>query len=120
MLVPGGARAENVAHSGLVLGPDQAAGRTDAARLTLRPARTLAFLRSRQAEDGAFVNVRGTLDPSSAAARLYNTTQALVALHALGATPWRDPVPVLAALLEGDYKALPPYTTSFFPLAYRC
>jgi hypothetical protein len=83
-------------------------------------AETGALLQSRQGDDGAFVNRRGTLDPASAAGRLYNTTQGVVALHALGAKPRRDPLPVLAAILEQDYKTLPPYTTSFFPLAYRC
>jgi geranylgeranyl transferase type-2 subunit beta len=84
------------------------------------PAETVVFLQARQAADGAFVNVAGTLDPSSAAARLYNTTQAVVALHALGTKPKRDPLPVLESVLDADYKSLPPYTTSFFPLAYRC
>jgi geranylgeranyl transferase type-2 subunit beta len=83
-------------------------------------AETLSFLHSRQGEDGAFVNVRGTLDPKSAAARLYNTTQGVVALHALGARRRRDPLPVLEAILAADYKTLPPYSSSFFPLAYRC
>src|SRR2546421_3333205 len=46
--------------------------------------RTRDFLLSRQQKDGAFVNVSGTADPRSAQARVYNTTQGLVALHALG------------------------------------
>jgi geranylgeranyl transferase type-2 subunit beta len=83
------------------------------------PAQTVAFLKSRQRADGAFVNARGTLDPDSPAARLYNTTQGIVALHALGARPEHDPMPVLSSVLEGDIRDLPPYTTSFFPLAYR-
>src|SRR5262249_36423447 len=65
-------------------------------------------------------NRQGTLDPQSSAARLYNTTQGLVALHALGLRPRHDPLPVFAKILEADYKTLPPYTTSFFPLAYQC
>jgi geranylgeranyl transferase type-2 subunit beta len=81
--------------------------------------RTRELLLSRQQPDGAFVNVRGTYDPQSPPARLYNTTQALVALHALGARPRHDPLPVFAAIMQGDYKDLPPYSTSFFPLAYR-
>ena len=40
------------------------------------------------------------------------------ALRALGAKPKHDPLPVFAAVLVEDYKKLPPYTTSFFPLAY--
>jgi geranylgeranyl transferase type-2 subunit beta len=81
-------------------------------------AKTSAWLLGRQKKDGAFVNQRGTLDPGSAGARLYNTTQGLVALHALDVKPKHDPRPVFAQILEGDYKSLPPYTTSFFPLAY--
>jgi geranylgeranyl transferase type-2 subunit beta len=79
---------------------------------------TVQFLLSRQQADGAFVNARGTADPKASQARLYNTTQGLVALHALGVRPRHDPRPVLAEILKGDYKKFPPYTTSFFPLAY--
>lgn len=79
---------------------------------------TLAFLRGRQRPDGAFVNVAGTVDPKSAAGRAYNTTMAVMALHALGAKPKYDPLPVFDVVLEADYKTLPPYMTSFFPLAY--
>jgi geranylgeranyl transferase type-2 subunit beta len=81
--------------------------------------RTLELLLSRQQDDGAFVNVGGSADPKSPQARLYNTTQALVALHALGAKPKHDPLPILAAILKEDYKKFPLYTTSFFPLAYQ-
>lgn len=65
------------------------------------------------------MNVGGSADPKSSQARLYNTTQALVALHALGAKPKHDPLPILAAILKEDYKKFPLYTTSFFPLAYQ-
>jgi prenyltransferase beta subunit len=81
--------------------------------------RTLEFLLSRQKADGAFVNGAGTMDPDSAQARLYNTTQSLVALHALGAKPKHDPLPVFAEIMKGDYKTLPAYSSSFFPLAYQ-
>ncbi|HWG43248.1 MAG TPA: prenyltransferase/squalene oxidase repeat-containing protein [Gemmataceae bacterium] len=81
--------------------------------------KTRAFLLSRQRKDGAFVNVKGTVDPQSPQARVYNTTQGLVALHALGTRPRHDPLPIFAAVLEGDYKKLPAYSTSFFPLAYE-
>src|SRR6266849_8286981 len=80
--------------------------------------KTIQFLLSRQQEDGAFVNVQGTADPKSSQARLYNTTQGIVALHALDKKPRHNPIPVLAAVLQEDYKKLPLYTTSFFPLAY--
>jgi Prenyltransferase and squalene oxidase repeat len=79
----------------------------------------IAFLKGRQDEDGAFLNVAGTNDPKSPSARIYNTTQALVALHALGARPKYDPLPIFEQVMKADYKDLPPYSTSFFPLAYR-
>jgi len=82
--------------------------------------KTIAFLQSRQHEDGAFFNVGGTADPRSPLARLYNTTQGLVALNALGAKPRYSPLPVFDAILNmDDYKDFPGYATSFFPLAYR-
>jgi hypothetical protein len=83
-------------------------------------AKTRGFLLSRQKDDGAFFNVKGTADPKAAQARLYNTTQGIVALHALGAKPRHDPLPVLETILQrGDFKKFPAYTTSFFPLAYE-
>jgi prenyltransferase beta subunit len=81
-------------------------------------AKTRAWLLARQREDGAFVNVKGTVDPTSAPGRVYNTTMALMALHALGAKPKRDPLPVFDQVLVKDYKELPAYSSSFFPLAY--
>jgi geranylgeranyl transferase type-2 subunit beta len=81
-------------------------------------AKTREFLLGRQQADGAFRNERGTADPRSAQARVYNTTQGVVALHALGTKPKHDPLPVFAGVLEADYKTLAAYTTSFFPLAY--
>lgn len=81
--------------------------------------KSLELLLSRQQNDGAFVNVGGAADPKASQARLYNTTQALVALHALGAKPKHDPLPVLKAILQDDYKKFPLYTTSFFPLAFQ-
>ena len=80
--------------------------------------KTKEFLRWRQRKDGSFFNVAGTVDPDSADAHAYNTTQGLVALRALGVRPRYDPLPVFAAVLKEDYKKLPAYTTSFFPLAY--
>jgi geranylgeranyl transferase type-2 subunit beta len=80
--------------------------------------KTRAFLLARQKEDGAFVNVLGTVDPKSAAGRAYNTTMAVMALHALGTKPRHDPLPVFDVVLKADYKELPLYMTSFFPLAY--
>jgi geranylgeranyl transferase type-2 subunit beta len=83
-------------------------------------AKTTEFLLSRQKENGTFFNVAGTVDPDSPEGRTYNTTQGLVALHALGVKPRFNPLPVFEALLKEDYKTLPPYSTSFFPLAYLC
>ena len=81
--------------------------------------KTRDFLLGRQREDGAFVNLKGTMDPKSPLARVYNTTQGTVALRALGAKPRRDPLPVFTAVMRAVYKELPPYSTSFFPLAFR-
>jgi geranylgeranyl transferase type-2 subunit beta len=81
-------------------------------------AKTRDFLLARQQVDGAFVNVAGTFDPKSALARVYNTTQGVAALRALGVKPRYDALPVFTAVMKGDYKDLPPYSTSFFPLAY--
>jgi hypothetical protein len=80
--------------------------------------KTRSFLLSRQLPDGAFVNEGGTVDPKSAAGRAYNTTMAVMALRALGTKPRYDPLPVFAVVLKTDYKSLPLYMTSFFPLAY--
>jgi hypothetical protein len=43
---------------------------------------------------------------------------ALMALRALGTRPRHDPLPVFDLVLKADYKDLPAYMTSFFPLAY--
>jgi geranylgeranyl transferase type-2 subunit beta len=79
---------------------------------------TRKFLLARQKDDGAFVNVAGTVDPKSAAGRAYNTTMGVMALRALGTKPRYDPLPVFDVVLRADYKDLPLYMTSFFPLAY--
>jgi len=79
---------------------------------------TRRFLLSRQQTNGDFFNVAGTVDPKSAEGRVYNTTQGIVALHALGAKPRFDPLGVFEEILKKDYKTLPAFSTSFFPLAY--
>ncbi len=81
--------------------------------------KTREWVLARQADDGAFVNVKGTVDPKSAQGRVYNTTMALMALHGLGAKPKRDPLKVFDQVLVKDYKDLPAYSSSFFPLAFR-
>ncbi|MGE3808731.1 MAG: prenyltransferase/squalene oxidase repeat-containing protein [Gemmataceae bacterium] len=83
-------------------------------------AKTKAFLLGRQRKDGSFFNVKGTVDPDSPDGKAYNTTMALMALRALGAKPRYNPLPVFDAVLEEDYKKLPAYMTSFFPMAYLC
>src|SRR5262249_8268196 len=45
--------------------------------------KTRAWLLARQQDDGAFINVKGTVDSKSAQGRVYNTTMALMALHGL-------------------------------------
>jgi len=82
--------------------------------------KTKQFLLGRQRKSGEFFNVKGTVDPDSAAGKAYNTTMALMALRALGAKPKYDPLPVFDSVLKEDYKKLPLYMTSFFPLAYSC
>jgi geranylgeranyl transferase type-2 subunit beta len=79
---------------------------------------TSKFFLGRQKADGSFYNVAGTVDPASAEGRVYNTTQALVALRALGLTPKHDPLPIFEEIARKDAKTLPAYSTSFFPLAY--
>jgi hypothetical protein len=82
--------------------------------------KTIEFLLNRQKPSGEFVNQAGTVDPASPQGKVYNTTQALVALHALGVRPRHDPLGVFEQILKQDYKTLPAYSTSFFPLAYLC
>lgn len=82
------------------------------------PRATIRFLLSRQRAAGEFYNTAGTVDPASAEGRVYNTTQGIVALQALGLKPTYDPLPVFEQILRADYKTLPAYSTSFFPLAY--
>src|SRR5207253_8797913 len=79
---------------------------------------TRRFLLSRQQPKGDFFNVAGTVDPKSAEGRVYNTTQGIVALHALGSRAKYDPRRVFEETLKGEYKTLPAYFSSFFPLAY--
>src|SRR5262245_19482966 len=79
---------------------------------------TRRFLLSRQQPNGDFFNVAGTVDPKSAEGRVYNTTQGIVALRALGTKPRFSPLRVFEEILKQDYKTLPAYSTSFFPLAY--
>ena len=81
--------------------------------------KTLTWIIDRQNRDGAFANTAGTVDPKSPQGRVYNTTMALMALKGLDSRPAYDPLPVFAKVMEKDYKQLPAYSSSFFPLAYR-
>ncbi len=83
-----------------------------------RERETIEWLLYRQRDNGDFFNVAGTVDPKSAEGRVYNTTQGIVALHALGLKPRFNPNPVFEEIMRQDYKMLPAYSTSFFPLAY--
>jgi geranylgeranyl transferase type-2 subunit beta len=81
------------------------------------PQRSIAFILRHQQSDGHFVNLGGKHDPASDLGILYNTTQGVVALRALGQGVEIDPRPVIGRMLEGEaYMKLPWYTTSFFPL----
>jgi prenyltransferase beta subunit len=83
------------------------------------PDKSIDFIHRHQQPDGSFVNLGGRMDPKGDLAILYNTTQGVVALRALGQRPKIDPAPVMDRFFSGDsYKKLPWYTTSFFPLFY--
>lgn len=83
------------------------------------PEKTVEFFLSSQQPDGAFYSTTGSMDPKGPLAKLYNTVQAVVSLRILGATPRFDPMPVIDYFFEnGEFKELPLYTTSFFPLFF--
>lgn len=83
------------------------------------PDNTLEFIRSAQRPDGSFYSVTGHFDPETPLAKLYNTLQSLVILRLLGSGPEYDPMPVVDFFFSGnEFKNLPLYTTSFFPLFF--
>lgn len=83
------------------------------------PDKTINFLLKCQNPDGAFYAPTGSMDQDGPLAKLYNTTQSIVALRLLGREPEYDPQPVVDYFFEKEqYKDLPLYTTSFFPLFY--
>ncbi len=83
------------------------------------PDASIAYVRSRQRRDGSFANVAGEFRPDDSLALLYNTTQGVVCLRALGASPDHDPSAVMDRWFQNEeFKQLPLYTTSFFPLFY--
>jgi geranylgeranyl transferase type-2 subunit beta len=88
-------------------------------RTVPNPERSCEFVQRHQQSDGSFVNLAGRMDPKSDLALLYNTTQGVVCLRALGSSPAADPAATVAHFFEKDaFKNLPWYTTSFFPLFY--
>jgi geranylgeranyl transferase type-2 subunit beta len=59
------------------------------------------------------------MDQNGPLAKLYNTVQATVSLRIMGAKPRFDTTPVIEYFFkDGEFKELPLYTTSFFPLYY--
>ena len=83
--------------------------------------RSADFVQSHQRKDGSFANKGGNFNPNDDLAILYNTTQAVVALRAMGQKPAIDPYHVFDRYFAGQtFKKLPWYTTSFFPLFYAC
>ena len=81
--------------------------------------RSADFIQRHQHPEGVFINLRGNLNPNEDLAVLYNTTQGVVSLRALGEKPKFDPVCVLDRFFEKDvFKKLPWYTLSFYPLFY--
>jgi hypothetical protein len=81
--------------------------------------KTVEFFLSCQRSDGAFYAPTGSMDQRGPLAKLYNTVQAIVSLRILGVEPRFDPISVIDYFFSGEeYKRLPLYTTSFFPLFF--
>ncbi len=83
--------------------------------------KSVEFVSSHQQKDGSFANKAGKFNPKDDLAILYNTTQAAVALRAMGQKPVIDPTHVFDRFFAGQrFRKLPWYTTSFFPLFFAC
>jgi len=83
------------------------------------PERSVDFIRGHQQPSGVFASFAGKFNPQEDLAVLYNTTQGVVSLRALGAKPKVDPSHVLDRFFEkGSFQKLPWYTMSFYPLFY--
>jgi hypothetical protein len=81
--------------------------------------KTIEFFMSCQKPDGAFYAPTGSMDMNGPLAKLYNTVQSVVALGILGMKPKYDTMPVIEYFFSNEeYKNLPLYTTSFFPLFF--
>jgi hypothetical protein len=82
--------------------------------------KTIDFLLGCQKPDGAFYAPTGSMDQNAPLSKLYNTVQGVVSLRLLGKKPLYDPMPVIDYFFTGtEFKNLPLYTTSFFPLFYN-
>ena len=82
--------------------------------------KTIEFFLSCQKPDGAFYAPTGSMDQNAPLSKLYNTVQGVVSLRLLGKKPLYDPLPVIDYFFNGtEFKNLPLYTTSFFPLFYN-
>lgn len=80
---------------------------------------TAQFIQHHQQSDGSFINRGGRFDPKGELALLYNTTQGVVGLRALGEKPKYRAVQVMERFFtKNAFQKLPWYTTSFFPLFY--
>lgn len=83
------------------------------------PDETASFFQSCQKSDGAFYPTTGSMDQTGPLAKLYNTVQAIVSLRIMGVKPRFDPMSVIEYFFKnGEFKKLPLYTTSFFPLFF--
>ncbi len=83
------------------------------------PDKSREFFLSCQKPDGAFYPPTGSMDQTAPLAKLYNTLQATISLRLRGAQPRYNPMTVVDHFFDKDeYKKLPLYSTSFFPLFY--
>jgi len=83
------------------------------------PDRSREFFTSCQKPDGAFYPPTGSMDQNAPLAKLYNTLQGIISLRLLGAKPKYDPMAVVDYFFNnGEFKELPLYSTSFFPLFF--
>lgn len=81
--------------------------------------RSVDFIQRHQQPSGGFINWEGKFDPKDDLAVLYNTTQGVVGLRALGAEPKFDAAHVMDRFFaHGAFNKLPWYTLSFYPLFY--
>ena len=83
--------------------------------------KTIEFLLSRQKAERRVLQRRGHGRSGVAAgADVQHDAGPRRAAVRSGVKPKHDPLPVFEEILKQDYKTLPAYSTSFFPLAYLC